>query len=308
VGAASIEGNVTNERKVTVFGGTGFLGRRIVHALLGHGFVVRVAVRDPRRARDLFGNSVPVEALEADVGDDGAVAAAVSGAWAVVNAVSLFVERRAQTFRSVHVEGAARVAQLARLERVARLVHVSGIGSDAHAQSAYVRSRGEGEEAVRLAFPTAVIVRPSVMFGPDDAFLTGLSKMLKTFPVFPLFGAGHTNLQPACVADVAEAIARILGLPQPAPLYELGGPRAIAYKALLQEISRRTGARALLIPLPFAAWHLLAAAAGMLSAPPLTEGQVALMRRDNVPAPDVPGFAALDIVPRDIETVLGRTV
>lgn len=296
---------MTNERKVTVFGGTGFLGRRIVHALLGHGFAVRVAVRDPGRARDLFGNSAPVEALEADVGDDGAVAAAVSGAWAVVNAVSLYVERGARTFRSVHVEGAARVAQTA---QVAHLVHISGIGSDAHAQSAYVRSRGEGEDAVRLAFPTAVIVRPSVMFGPDDAFLTGLIKMLKTFPVFPLFGAGHTNLQPACVADVAEAIARILDLPQPAPLYELGGPRVIAYRALLNEINRRTGARTLLVPLPFAAWHLLAAAAaGMLSAPPLTEGQVALMRRDNVAAPDVPGFDALDIVPQDLETVLGRT-
>ena len=187
-------------------------------------------------------------------------------------------------------------------------MHISGIGSDKHAQSAYVRSRGEGEDAVRLAFPAAVIVRPSVMFGPDDAFLTGLIKMLKTFPVFPLFGAGHTNLQPACVADVAEAIARILDLPQPAPLYELGGPRVIAYRALLKEVNRRTGARTLLVPLPFAAWHLLAAAAALLPAPPLTEGQVALMRRDNVPAPDVPGFAALDIVPRDLETVLGRMV
>jgi uncharacterized protein YbjT (DUF2867 family) len=296
---------VTSQRRVTVFGGTGFLGRHVVRALLRHGYCVRVAVRSPARAETLFGSIESLEAVKADIGDGSAVTEAVSGAWGVVNAVSLYVERGAQTFRLIHVEAAAQVANAAREAGVARLVHISGIGSDAHAQSAYVRSRGEGEDAVRRAFPAAVVVRPSVMFGLDDAFLTGLSRMLNTFPVFPLFGAGHTNLQPACVADVAEAVARILDLSQPAPLYELGGPRAIAYKALLQEIKRRVGARTLLIPLPFAAWHLLAAAAGMLPAPPLTEGQVALMRRDNVAAPDVPGFAALSITPRDIGTVLG---
>ncbi len=296
---------MTNQRRVTVFGGTGFLGRRIVPALLRHGFCVRIAVRNPGRARELFGTDAPVETVEADVENARAVAGAVSGAWAVVNAVSLYVERGAHTFRSIHVEGAARVADLARRADVARFVHVSGVGSDAHSRSAYIRSRGEGEQAVLLAFPSAVILRPSVMFGPHDAFLTGLSRMLKTFPVFPLFGAGHTNLQPACVADVAEATARILDLPRPAPLYELGGPRAIAYKALLQEINRRVGASTLLVPLPLAAWRLLAAGASMLPNPPLTEGQVALMARDNVAAPDVPGFDALGIVPRDIGTVLG---
>jgi uncharacterized protein YbjT (DUF2867 family) len=295
---------VTSQRRVTVFGGTGFLGRHVVRALLRHGFCVRVAVRSPARAETLFGSIESLEAVKADVGDGSAVTEAVSGAWGVVNAVSLYVERGAQTFELIHVEAAAQVANAAREAGVARLVHISGIGSDAHAQSAYIRSRGEGEDAVRRVFPAAVVVRPSVMFGLDDAFLTGLSRMLKTFPVFPLFGAGHTNLQPACVADVAEAVARILDFPQPAPLYELGGPRAIAYRALLQEIKRRVGARTLLIPLPFAAWHLLTAAAELLPAPPLTEGQVALMRRDNVAAADVPGFAALNIAPRDIETVL----
>lgn len=294
-----------DQRRVTVFGGTGFLGRHVVRALLRHGFCVRVAVRSPARAETLFDNIESLEAVKADVGDESAVTEAVSGAWGLVNAVSLYVERGAHSYKVIHVEAAAQVANAAREAGVARLVHVSGIGSDAHAQSAYVRSRGEGEDAVRRAFPAAVVVRPSVMFGPDDAFLTGLSRMLKTFPVFPLFGAGHTNLQPACVADVAEAVARILDLPQPAPLYELGGPRAIAYKALLQEIKGRVGARTLLVPLPFAAWHLLAAAAELLPAPPLTEGQVALMARDNVAAPDVPGFDALNITPRDIGTVLG---
>lgn len=296
---------MTSQRRVTVFGGTGFLGRRVVRTLLRHGFCVRVAIRSPARAETLFGSIESLEAVKADVGDESAVTEAVSGAWGVVNAVSLYVERGAHTFRLIHVEAAAQVANAAREAGVARLVHISGIGSDAHAQSAYIRSRGEGEDAVRHAFSTAVVVRPSVMFGPDDGFLTGLSRMLKTFPVFPLFGAGHTNLQPACVADVAEAVARILDLPQPARLYELGGPRIIAYKVLLQEINRRIRGRTLLVPLPFAAWYLLAVAAGMLPNPPLTEGQVALMRRDNVAAADIPGFAALNIAPRDIETVLG---
>lgn len=297
---------MANQRKVTVLGGTGFLGRRVVHALLGHGFFVRVAVRDPGDARGLFNERAPLEALEADVGDDSTVAAAVSGAWAVVNAVSLYVERGGHTFRSIHVEGAARVANSARRAGVARLVHVSGIGSNAHARSAYIRSRGEGEDAVRRAFPNAVIVRPSVMFGPDDAFLTSLARMLRVSPVFPLFGTGNTRLQPAHVEDVAEAIARILEYSQPpAPIYELGGPRVIAYKALLKEIAAHAGVRRLLLPVPFAVWRVLAAGAGMLPNPPLTEGQVALMRRDNVAARDLPGFDALEIAPRDIGTVLG---
>jgi uncharacterized protein YbjT (DUF2867 family) len=296
---------VTSQRRVTVFGGTGFLGRHVVRALLRRGFCVRVAVRSPARAETLFGSFESLDAVKADVRDESAVTEAISGAWGVVNAVSLYVERGANTFKLIHVEAAAQVANAAREAGVARLVHISGIGSDAHAQSAYIRSRGEGEDGVRRAFAAAVVLRPSVMFGSDDAFLTELSRMLKTFPAFPLFGAGHTNLQPACVADVAEAVARILVLPQPAPLYELGGPRVIAYKVLLQEINRRIRARTLLVPLPFAAWYLLAAAAGMLPTPPLTEGQVALMARDNVAAPDVPGFDALNIVPRDISTVLG---
>jgi NADH dehydrogenase len=262
-------------------------------------------VRHPGRVQELFSDRAPLEAVEADVGDDIAVAAAVAEAWAVVNVVSLYVERGVRTFRSVHVEGAARVANAARQSGVARLVLVSGIGSDAHSQSNYIRSRGEGEAEVRDAFPDAVIVRPSVMFGPDDAFLSGLAGMLRMVPVFPLFGAGDTRLQPVHVEDVAEAIARVLVLPRPAPHYEFGGPRVVAYKALLKEIAAHVGRRRLLLPVPFAVWQLLAAGAGLLPNPPLTEGQVALMRRDNVATSGLPGFAALNITPRDIKTVLG---
>jgi NADH dehydrogenase len=295
---------VTRKRTITVFGGTGFLGRQVVRHLLDAGFAVRIAARHPEHAAEIFGGTPSLAAVKADVGEEDAVAGAVAGAWGAVNAVSLYVERGDATFHAVHVEGAARIASAARVAGAVRLVHVSGIGADPQARSAYVRSRGRGEEAVRRAFAEAVIIRPSAMFGPDDAFLTALAGMLRVSPVFPLFGAGRTLLQPAHVADVGEAIARIMDLPHPASLYELGGPRVVAYRALLKEIAARAGRRRLLLPVPFAVWRVLAATAGMLPNPPLTEGQVALMARDNVAAPDLPGFDALNIVPRDIATVL----
>jgi uncharacterized protein YbjT (DUF2867 family) len=296
---------VTYRRTVTVFGGTGFLGRHVVRHLLDAGFIVRIAARHPERAAGMFGDRSLSEAIRVDVGNDSAVAGALDGAWGAVNAVGLYVERGDATFHAIHVEAAARIACAARDAGVVRLVHVSGIGADAHARSAYVRSRGRGEEVVRQYLADAVIVRPSAMFGSDDTFLTGLTGMLRVLPVFPLFGAGRARLQPVYVGDVAQAIARIMELPQPAPLYELGGPRVIAYRALLKELAAHAGLRRALLPVPIAVWRLLAAGAGMLPDPPLTEGQVALMARDNVAAPDLPGFDALNIMPRDIGTWLG---
>jgi uncharacterized protein YbjT (DUF2867 family) len=165
---------------------------------------VRVASRHPERSAQVFSNtSLAVEFVRADVGDDGSVMTALAGAFGVVNAVSLYVERGSQTFHSVHVEAVARVAKHSRASGVQRLAHVSGIGADARSSSAYIRSRGEGESSVRAAFSTATIIRPAVMFGPDDAFLTSLMKMLQMFPVFPMFGRGRTALQPSYVEDVS---------------------------------------------------------------------------------------------------------
>jgi len=196
-----------NNRFVTVFGGTGFLGRRAVRHIRQHGFSVRVASRYPDRAQRLFAVDDPqLQSIEANIHDERSVADAVAGAYAVVNAVSLYVERGRETFHSVHVESAQRVAAQARLAGVERLVHVSGIGSDAASPSLYIRKRGEGELAVRAAFANATLVRPAVMFGPDDAFLTTLLKLLSQLPIYPMFGRGLTKLQPAYVEDVAEAI------------------------------------------------------------------------------------------------------
>ena len=159
-------------QRVTVFGGSGFLGRRIVRHLQDADFAVCIASRHPDRDRSLFSRDVSgIEPFRADVNDDGSVASAVSGAWAVVNAVSLYVEHEQRTFQSVHVEAARRVAMLARRAGVETLVHISGIGADARSASPYIRSRGRGEAAVLDAFPSAKLIRPAVMLGPGDAFL-----------------------------------------------------------------------------------------------------------------------------------------
>src|SRR5262249_21573074 len=159
-------------RKVVVFGGTGFLGRRVVQHLLDHGFAVWLASRSPERGRD---KPSALELVRADINEDASISAAVTDTFGVVNAVSLYTERGNQTFHSVHVEAAARVARHSRDLGVVRLAHVSGIGANAASTSRYIRSRGEGENAVRAAFPAATIIRPAVMFGPDDAFLRPLT-------------------------------------------------------------------------------------------------------------------------------------
>lgn len=230
-------------RKVTVFGGTGFLGQRVVQRLLERDFSVRVAVRHPERIAALF-PALHLDAIQADVNDDRSVAAAVGGVEGVVNAVSLYAESGSQTFHSVHVEAATQVARLAREAGVGRLIHVSGIGADAGSASPYIRSRGKGEKAVREAFPAATLIRPSIMFGRGDAFLIPIARMLRRLPVFPLFGQGQTQLQPAYVEDVADAIARVMQNAQSLMCYELGGPRVYTYRSLLEVIARHLGKKA----------------------------------------------------------------
>ena len=192
---------------ITVFGGTGFLGQRIVRHLLDHGFQVRTASRHPERVGSASRSDAGPETTKTDIHDETSVAAALFGAYGAVNAVSLYLERGRVTFDGVHVEAAARVARVARASGVKRLVHVSGIGSDPASPAPYIASRGRGEIAVRQGFPGAILIRPAVMFGSDDAFLTTVARLLRILPVYPLFGWGETKLQPVYVEDVAEGIA-----------------------------------------------------------------------------------------------------
>src|ERR1700692_3151302 len=255
----------TNGRPVTVFGGTGFLGRRVVRQLRYREFPVRIASRHPDRGHRLFGPDDPqLQSVQANIHDERSVAEALAGAYGVVNAVSLYVEHRQETFHSVHVESAQRVAAQARRAGV-RLVHVSGIGADAASPSRYIRKRGEGELAVRAAFSEAIFVRPAVMFGPDDAFLTTVLKLIRQFPIYPMFGRGRTRLQPAYVEDVAEAVARLMRRAETRSIiFELGGPRVYSYEQFLRAVAHQAGLSPLLIPIPFAVWHALAWASAIL--------------------------------------------
>jgi uncharacterized protein YbjT (DUF2867 family) len=295
-----------NDRLVTVFGGTGFLGRRVVRHLRTHGFSVRIASRHLDRGLWLFGRDDPqLHSVAASVDDDRSVTEAVAGAYGVVNAVSLYVEHGQQTFQLVHVESAQRVAAQAQRAGVKRLVHVSGIGADAASQSLYVRKRGEGETAVREAFADALLVRPGVMFGPDDAFLAIILQLLQRFPLYPMFGQGLTRLQPAYVEDVAEAIARSLQKTEARGItYELGGPRVYSYREFLKTVAHEAGLKPVLIPLPFIVWHALARISEMLPSPPITRNQVELMQVDSVCNPQMPGFGDLDISPQSVEAIL----
>ena len=295
-----------SDRIVTVFGGTGFLGRRVVRHLRESEFSVRIASRHPDRARKLFGSDdLRLETIEADIHQEQAVADAVAGVYGVVNAVSLYVEQAQETFHSVHVEAAQRVAAQATRAGVARLAHVSGIGSDAASQSLYIRKRGEGELVTRAAFAGATLIRPAVMFGPDDAFLAIILKRLLQLPIYPMFGRGLTRLQPAYVEDVAEAIARTLqGAETYAITYECGGPQIYSYEELIRTIAREAGLRPMLIPVPFSAWYVLAWALEMFPNPLITRNQVELMQADNVASPGMPGFRELGILPHSIGDTL----
>jgi uncharacterized protein YbjT (DUF2867 family) len=285
---------------VTVFGGTGFLGRRVVQHLCESGATVRIVSRHPRQAE---GDNV--KQIAADAHDERSVEAAVAGADGVVNAISLYVEHGNETFHSVHVEAAARIASVARRVGAKRLVHLSGIGADAASPSPYIRSRGEGEAAVQAAFPGAVIVRPAVLFAPDDGFLTTILRLLRVLPAYPIFGDGRTPLQPVYADDVAAAMTQVLRQSKkPYPIYELAGPRVYSYEELVRTIARSAGLRPVLMRTPFAFWDAVAGLAEILARPPLTRNQVELMQIDTTASDNLPGFRELGISPRSLEDEL----
>ena len=287
---------------VTVFGGTGFLGRRIVRHLHEKGYFVRIASRHPK----LSSGDVPqLRSIAADIHERTSVANAIAGAFGVVNAVSLYVARGKETFHTVHVTAAERLANEAHKAGVKSFVQISGIGADSASPSHYIRARGEGEQAVRAAFARASVIRPAVMFGPDDAFLNTVVKLLRRLPVYPMFGQGETLLQPVDVEDVAEAVARVIQWTEAGPLtVECGGPRVYSYAELLRTIARTSSVKPILVPLPFGVWHALALVGEVLPNAPVTRAQVELMRVDTVVSPRLPGFAELGISPRAMEAVL----
>ena len=293
--------------QVTVFGGSGFLGRQTVKRLAEDGAAVRVAVRHPERASFLteFGTPGLITTVCADVWDEATVGPAVAGSDAVVNTVGHYVEQKGATFEAIHGQGAMHVARASATTGVRRLVHISGIGADPGSESPYVRARAIGERLVMEAFPEATILRPSVMFGPEDAFFNQLAALARVMPILPLFGTGKVKLQPVYVSDVAEAVARALATEAATgKIYELGGPRAYTYKALLQLLLQQLGRRRLLMPVPYFVWELLAAVMAPLPHRPISRDQVVLMKRDNVVGPKALSFAELGLAPSAVEEIL----
>jgi uncharacterized protein YbjT (DUF2867 family) len=291
---------------VVVFGGGGFLGRRVVGRLTAEGMTVRVAVRHPDRPRvELRAIGVDlVTVVPADVRDQASVADAVAGADAVVNAVSAYVEKGNTTFEAVHVRGAETVAQEAVAAGIARLVLVSGIGANSRSESPYIRARGRGEQMVQQTFPKATIVRPGAMFGPGDALFGTIAELARLLPVLPLIG-GDTRLQPVFVKDVAEAIASILTNPGTiGQTYELAGPRVYTLRELVRMTLHLIGKQRPLIPVPFAVAEFQARLFEFLPNPPLTSGQVDLLKADNVASGTLPGLQELNIQPKSVEEVV----
>ena len=277
---------------ITVFGGTGVLGRRLVQRLVAEGVTVRVAVRHPDPARSALRTAGlnQITLFSADVCDQASVAAAVAGADAVVNAVSAYVEKGGVTFEAVHEQGAETVAREALSAGVARLVLVSGIGADSRSESPYIRARGRGELVVQRTFPGATIVRSGAMFGPGDALFGTLADLARMPPMVPLVGGGRTRLQPVYVEDVAEAITRILADPGTAGhIYELAGPGVHTMRELVEMTLRLIGRQRLLVPIPFAVAAIQARLLELLPSPPLTTSQVDLLRTDNVLSGVLPG-------------------
>ena len=293
-----------SDRIVTVFGGTGFLGRRIVRRLLARGFSVRIASRHPAKARWLFRFENGCLPVEADIHDERAISQALAGSDAAVNAVSLYVEHGGVTFDSVHVRSAAKLASLARGAQLARFAHVSGIGCDLRSPSRYIRKRAEGEITVRAAFPNATLVRPSVMLGTDDVFLSTMLALVDRFPAVPLFGTGQTRLQPVWVDDVAETIARVIAMDNAPPIVECGGPQTYSLEQLLRIVAKAARRDPLFVPVPFVLWHLVASIAELMPTQPLAQQQVELMQVDNLVSGTVPGLHDLGISPRPLEEVL----
>ena len=290
----------------TVFGGSGFIGRYVVKRLAQKGFVVRVAVRDPEAALFLktagaVGQIVP---LFASVENEGTVHRAVEGAGLVVNLAGILAESQTGDFQRVHAEGAGRVARLAAAAGVERLVHVSAIGADPASPSAYATSKAAGEQAVRSAFPGATILRPSIVFGPEDSFFNRFAAMARLSPVMPVI-SGATKLQPVFVGDVADATMAALARADAAgALYELGGPRVWSFRELLGYILQQTGRPRMMMDVPMGLARLQAWCLEWVPGKPLTRDQLLMLSRDNVVTAGVPGLPDLGVVPTPVELVV----
>jgi uncharacterized protein YbjT (DUF2867 family) len=296
---------------ITIFGGSGFLGRHTVAALARRGYRIRVAVRRPDLAGHLqpLGTVGQIRPIQANVRYAESVKRAVAGADAVINLVGILYEAGRQRFDAVQTFGPKAIAEAARAEGAGALVHVSAIGADKDSNVGYARSKGLGEAGVLEAFPEAVVFRPSIMFGPEDNFFNRFASMARFSPVLPLIGGGTTRFQPVYVADAAEAIARAIdGRARQGTIYELGGPETITFRRCMELMLKATGRRRALVPIPWALARIIGSVADALPRPLITRDQVRMLERDNVVSEaaqrDGRTLAGLGIDPTLMELIL----
>ena len=298
---------------VTIIGGSGFVGRYIARRLAKDGWRVRVAVRRPNEALFVRPYGVPgqVEPVACNIRDDASVRAVIKGAAAVVNCVGVLNSVGANTFDAVQAQGAGRVARIAAELGVERLVQISAIGADAQSDSSYARSKAEGEAAVLNAFPTAVILRPSIIFGTEDQFFNRFAAMSRMGPILPVVG-GDTRFQPVYVDDVAQAAVKAINGEATAGVYELGVPEVDTFRGLMGRMLKVIQRRRAVVTVPFFVARMMgfgfdmaqAVTLGLIENKMITRDQVRNLARDNVVSPTARGFAELGITPTAMEGVL----
>ncbi len=304
------------EKLVTIFGGSGFIGRHVVRKFAAAGWRVRIAVRDTRAATFLkpAGDLGQISLMPTSIRDEASVAAAVKGADAVVNCVGILYERGERTFEAVHVEGARRIAKAAATAGASYLVHISALGAEASSPAAYARSKAAGEAAVQEAFPTATILRPSVVFGPEDGFFNLFGRIAQLFPVLPFFtdivphveGGGGSKFQPVYVGDVAEAVLQSVTVSgHCGDTYELVGPRVYDMREILQIVNRETMRNRWIIGVPFIVAQVQAFFLQFLPTPLLTPDQVKLLKLGNVAHGGKPGLEDFGLTPCAVEGIVG---
>jgi NADH dehydrogenase len=294
-------------RRIAVFGASGFIGRYVVRDLARSGAVIAACGRHASSAGFLrpMGDVGQIAPFSANLGDERALAAVVAGADAVVNLVGILYERGKQRFDLTHHRGPGQLAAAAKSAGVKRLVHVSALAADRNSSSAYARSKAEGEAAVRAAFPSAIILRPSLVFGPEDNFFNRFAALARVSPVLPLIGGGATKFQPVYVGDVAAAVSAALSRDDSeGKTYALAGPAVFSMRQLFELMLHVIGRKRLLMSIPFGLASLEALFLEWLPQPLLTRDQVRMLRHDSVATRGAPGLVELGITPTALELIL----
>ncbi len=295
-------------KQVTVFGGSGFVGRAIVRALAQEGYQVRVACRRIELAERIktAGDVGQITILRTNLRIPASVAAAVSGSQAVINASGIAFQRGRQRYETVHVEGARAIAEAAKAAGVQRLVHISGIGADQrNSTNRFIRSKVDAEDAIVSGFANATMLRPSVVFGPEDAMFNRMAQIARQAPFLPVVGDGSAKVQPVYVGDVGAAVVAVLERPDTAKsVFELGGPRVYTYREIAALVLREIDRHKRIVGVPAGLMKIMGFFAEFLPVPPLTHDQVDLLVTDNVARPGAPGLAELGIEPTAAEAIL----